>query len=221
MLTLKINFYLILFLSLSMNHCQRLLEAASKVIEPEENRDPLSNIDACINGGGYLTINNKYCFNNVSIFNQKKYQINNFAKNINEDFTIQFSEDSNYGDETNFRLFYGLTNEGRYLFKNESSYSNEFNINIDEDTFYDNDFYYINPIKDSKNLFVNIKNTPNKKYQYLFSINSYNSMVELYDLNKDNNNYIIWSFHKFFKLDPDDYFFPFDYELFEIKDRNE
>jgi len=198
MLTLKINFYPILFLSLSMNHCQRLLEVASKVIEPEENRDPLSNIDACINGGGYLTISNKYCFNNVSIFNQKKYQINNFAKNINEDFTIQFSEDSNYGDETNFRLFHGLTNEGRYLFKNESSYSNEFNINIDEDTFYDNDFYYINPIKDSKNLFVNIKNTPNKKYQYLFSINSYNSMVELYDLNKDNNNYIIWSFHKFF-----------------------
>ena len=169
MLKLKINFYLILFLLLSMNHCQRLLEVASKVIEPEEIRDPLSNIDACIIDRDYLTISNRYCFNSVSIFNQKKYQINNFAKNINEDFTIQLSEYSNYGDETNFRLFYGLTNEGRYLFKNESSYSNEFNINIDEDTFYDNDFYYINPIKDSKNLFVNIKNTPNKKYQYLFS----------------------------------------------------
>ena len=46
-------------------------------------------------------------------------------------------------------------------------------------------------------------------------------MVELYDLNKDNNNCVVWSFHKFFKLDPDDYFFTFDYELFEIKDRNE
>ena len=46
-------------------------------------------------------------------------------------------------------------------------------------------------------------------------------MVELFDLNNDNNNYFIWSFHKFFKLDPDDYFFPFDYELFEIKERDE
>ena len=46
-------------------------------------------------------------------------------------------------------------------------------------------------------------------------------MVELYDLNNDDNNYIIWSFHEFFKLNPDDYFFLFDYELFEIKDRNE
>ena len=40
-------------------------------------------------------------------------------------------------------------------------------------------------------------------------------MVELYDLNSDNNNYILWSFHKFFKLDPDEYFFPFDYEVLQ------
>ena len=46
-------------------------------------------------------------------------------------------------------------------------------------------------------------------------------MVELYDLNNDNNNYIIWSFHKFFNIDSDDYYFSFDYELFEIKDRAE
>ena len=46
-------------------------------------------------------------------------------------------------------------------------------------------------------------------------------MVELYDLNNGNNNYLIWSFHKFFKIDPDDYLFHFDYELFEIKERAE
>ena len=218
MLTFKINFYLILFLLLSMSHCQRLLGELPNVINPEENREPFFNIDACINNRDYLTISNRDCFNNISIFNQKKYQINNFAKNLNEDFTIQFSENSNYDELSSFRLFYGLTNKGRYLFKNESSYSNEFNINIDEDTFYDNEFYWTNPIENSKNLFVSLRNKENK---YLFSINSYNSMVELYDLNNDNNNYIIWSFHEFFKLNPDDYFFLFDYELFEIKDRNE
>ena len=91
MLKLKINFYPILFLSLSISYCQRLLEEA-----PEEIHDPFSNINVCINDDDYLTLSNKYCFNNVSIFNQKKYQINNFAKNINEDFLIQFSEYSNY-----------------------------------------------------------------------------------------------------------------------------
>ena len=49
MLSLKINFYLILFLSLSISYCQRLLDEA-----PEEIHDPFSNINACINDGDYL-----------------------------------------------------------------------------------------------------------------------------------------------------------------------
>ena len=48
MLSLKINFYLFLFLSLSMSHCQRLLEEA-----PEEIHDPFSNINVCVNDGDY------------------------------------------------------------------------------------------------------------------------------------------------------------------------
>ena len=36
-------------------------------------------------------INNEDDFNNILKFNQKQYQINNFAKNENEDFIIQFS----------------------------------------------------------------------------------------------------------------------------------
>ena len=128
------NFYLILLLSLAM-------------IKSEETRDPFVHVYSCKNDGYYLS--NENCFNNKISFDQKKYQINNFAKKENEDLVLQISEQTKYG--TTSRLFYGLTNEGRYLFKNESSYSNEFNINIDEDSFYDNDFYYINPIKDSKN----------------------------------------------------------------------
>ena len=201
----SLNFYLILLLSFLM-------------IKSQSTRDPFANLESCLDEP-YLS--NEYCFNTNIFFDSKIYQINNFAKNENGDLMLQISEQTKYGIKSTSRLFYGLTNEGKYLFKNESSYSNEFNINIDEDTFDNNDFYHINPIKDSKNLFVTIKNTPNKENKYLFSINSYNSMVELYDLNNDNNNYIIWSFHKFFNLNSDHYNFPFDYELFEIKDRNE
>ena len=74
-------------------------------------------------------------------------------------------------------------------------------------------------MQDSKNLFISFKN--DKKNQYLFSINSYNSMVELYDLNNDNNNYQVWNFNKFFNLNEDDYFYPFEFELFELKGKSE
>ena len=46
-------------------------------------------------------------------------------------------------------------------------------------------------------------------------------MVELYDLNNDNNKYQIWSFNKFFNLDEDDYYFPLEYKLFELKEKSE
>ena len=199
------HFYIILFLSFSMNYCQF--------------GDQFSNIDSCFEEEEKLFLNNTICFNNILKFDQKKYQLNNFAKNENDDILIQFSEYKKDDKLSSSRLFYGLSKDGRYFFSNKSSYSIEFNVDIDEETFCENEFYYINEIKNSKSLFVSI--TPNKGNQYLFNINSYNSMVELFDLNNDNNNYFIWSFHKFFKLDPDDYFFPFDYELFEIKERLE
>ena len=46
-------------------------------------------------------------------------------------------------------------------------------------------------------------------------------MVELYDLNNDNTDYLVWNFNKFFNLDENDYIFVFDYELFEIKGMSE
>ena len=75
-------------------------------------------------------------------------------------------------------------------------------------------------IQDSKSLFISIKNN-SRGNPYLFSINSYNSIVELYDLNNDNNNYHALSFHEFFHLDENDYFLPFKYELFDLKEKSE
>ena len=96
----------------------------------------------------------------------------------------------------------------------------EFNIKIEEEFLENSDFLNLYKIQDSKSLFVSIKNI-NKKNQYLFSINSYDSMVELYDLNNNDNNYFVWSFNKFFNLDENDYYFPFEFELFELKDKSE
>ena len=210
------QFLFILYLSFLITdsiHCQ------SEGTESDEIQDILNSIYACTN---YIpTINEKECLNNIFLFEQKEYQLNSFTKNKAEDILIQYSEKIDYGETTSSRLFFGLTKDGDELFSNKTSHFNEFNIDIDEETIYENEFYYLKAIQDSKSIFVSLKNDRNKGNQYLFSINSYYSMVELYDFNNDKNNHLVWNFDKFFKLDSDDYYFPFQYELFELKDTSE
>ena len=112
---------------------------------------------------------------NIIIFNHKKFKSGNFATNKNGELFIEYySEDDN--DIPASRLFYVRQKNGRELFLNESSSTQEINIGLDEtiDIF---GYNYFN-IYDSKNLFVTIKNELNKENQYLFSINSYDSMVK-------------------------------------------
>ena len=99
------------------------------------------------------------CLKNKLIFEHKAYQAHNFAMNKKGDLVIEFTE---YKEDelSSSRLFYGLTNQGRYFFSNETSYTYESNINIDNDDFWDygyNDEYYyyeyFNMYKTS-NLFV-------------------------------------------------------------------
>ena len=104
--------------------------------------------------------------------------------NKNGDLFIEYYSEENFYDIPNSILFYGLTKDGRCYFSNESSYTLEKNIERDEIkdiTGFSN--YY--RIYDSKNLFVATKNDYNTKNQYLFSINSYNSIVELHNFNND------------------------------------
>ena len=177
-----INFHIILFISLSF---------LKFIISQDEIREVNSERGL----GGYSPsfeekdINDKECFNNILRFTQKNYLLNNIGSNKNGDFLIQYNEYMNYEGLNSSRFFYGSTKNGQYFFPNNSSFSNEFNINIDEDIFEDSYFSNIFWIEESKNLFVSIKNDINKKNQYLFNINAYNSLVELYDLN--NNNYLI------------------------------
>jgi len=170
------------------------------------------------------SLDNIQCFDNIIKFDHKNYQTSNFAKNKNGDLIIEFSEDNEISSS---RLFYGLTNDGRYYFKNQSSYTYE--LNIDNDILEDFGYFYFDLNYKTTNLFVSIKNDPNKGNQYLFSINSYYSIVELHDFNNNandnnifnnNSNHYIWSFNNFFNLNEDDYIFPYEYSLFELPKEN-
>ena len=198
-----ISFYMLLFIF------------SPKYINCEENPEDFS-ISRC---DAYMdnSITDEYCFNYPLIFQNKNYMVNHFAKNKNGDFVVEFTEYTEYAEFSTSRIFYGLTKNGQYFFSNESSFTREYNIDIDEETFYENDFINLDGKYNSKNLFVTISNAANKGKQYLFSINSYNSMVELHDLNDNNNKYYFWSFHKFFQIDEDEYLWPYEYEIFELK----
>ena len=51
--------------------------------------------------------------------------------------------------------------------------------NLDEDCDYNRRY-------ESKNIFISLKDDINKVNQYLFSVSSYKTLTELYDLNNDN-----------------------------------
>jgi hypothetical protein len=164
-----------------------------------------------------MSLKNKDCFNNVIKFKHKKYLSNNFALSSNGDFITEFTEYTKYDELSYSRLFYGFTKEGRYFLSNQSSFTDEKNIDIDENEYNENELFYHHAMYNSKNFFVTMKNEPTKKNQYLFGINAYNSMVELHDLNKTDNNYHIWSLKKFFNLNENEYYWPYEFELFELK----
>ena len=58
----------------------------------------------------------------------------------------------------------------------------------------------------------------NKTKQYLFSMSSYKSATELFDLENDNITYYAWNTINFFGFDKQ--IFSYEYSLFEIEDTN-
>ena len=152
---------------------------------------------------------------NIITFDHMKFNAGTINKN--GDLFIEYYSEENFYDIPNSILFYGLTKDGRCYFSNESSYTLEKNIERDEIkdiTGFSN--YY--RIYDSKNLFVTTKNDYNTENQYLFSINSYNSIVELHNFNNDKDKaHYIWDFKKFFNLKDDENNFPYERELYELK----
>ena len=152
---------------------------------------------------------------NIIIFNHTK--LNAGSMNKNGDLIIEYYSEENYYEIPNSILFYGLSKNGRYCFSDESSYTQEKNIDIDE-IIDISGYYNIYEIYDSKNLFVSLKNDFNREDQYLFSINSYNSIVELHNFNNNTaKNRYIWDFNDFFNLEEDAITFAYERELYELK----
>ena len=167
-------------------------------------------------------LNNGECFNNVIKFDNKKYRANNFATNKKGDLLLELTElkEDNNNEFSSSRLFYGITKGGYPFFKNNTSFTSEIQINKSKELFDDNNCTNLNNINNSINLFISLENDLNK--EYLFSINSHNCMVELFDINEDNNNimYYLWNFQQFFNLNSS-YYLSFNYDLFELGEKNE
>ena len=70
-------------------------------------------------------------YDHIITFDHSKFKAGNFAKNKNGELFIEYySEDDN--DMSTSRLFYGRQKNGRELFFNESSNTQEINIGLDE-----------------------------------------------------------------------------------------
>ena len=107
--------------------------------------------------------NSPYDVENIIEFNHKKFKAGNFATNKNGELFIEYYSEEDR-DKPASRLFYGRTKNGRELFFNESSFTQELDIGLDE-TEDISQYYNYFKIYNSKNLFATIKNEPNKENQ--------------------------------------------------------
>ena len=118
-------------------------------------------------------INNNNCFNEVLFFDleNKYYRAGHFATNKNGDMVIEYSFD-------NYRLFYGLKKDGKKFFPETIK-----EIEITPRNISASLARY-----ESVNKFVSLENDTNKEKEYLLSISSYKTILELHDLEKDEYN---------------------------------
>ena len=185
---------------------------------PQQNRNLLTKINIYIINFlillNLISINISFTFfdeENIITFDHKKFKAGNFATNKNGELFIEY-----YSEDDNTRLFYGRQKNGLELFSEQSSSTQEINIGLEKiiDVFGYNYF----DIYNSKNLFVTIRNDFNEENQYLFSINSYDYIVELHKFtNNINTDLYLWNFNDFFHLSENEYEFPYEIMLFELK----
>ena len=125
----------------------------------------------------------KYCFTNLIVLGEKNNHYINLKSNINNDFIIQIS---NYNG-TNERIFYGLKNNGRYLFKanNQEIFPYmKFDI-IGEETEYEKKF-------DGESAFIQLSNSDssNNEEECFINIGKGDQYTELFDFEEKEYNYI-------------------------------
>ena len=137
------------------------------------------NSEACHSGS---IISDNQCFNNVIYFDKenKYYRASHFALNTKGDLIIEYSYNTS-------RLFYGLKKDGKYYFPEVTKEIEIISNNIN---------YTSLGRYESVNSFISLKDDINKEKEYLLSISSYITILELHDF--ENNNYEIFESVKFF-----------------------
>ena len=153
-------------------------------------------------------LTNIICFNGIIPFNHNKWRAGHGSINNYGDLILEFSLDY----ESDLKLFYGLKKNGRNYFGN-SVFKEIRQTNCQEasDTCTYKGRYA------SENLFVSLSSDIPTTKQYLFSMSSGNSLVELIDI-ENNLNYFAWSSTNFFNLDQP--IFSYKLSLFEIDNSN-
>ena len=145
--------------------------------------------------------------NSVITLNHYTWRAGNAATNKNGDFIIEYSLNP---AESQSRLFYGLKKDGRLYFPNAPFFKEISSITCSDcGDSYKGRFF-------SLNLFVSLIGDATAK-QYLFSMSSDNSVVELIDIENDFTHFA-WKTTNFFSIsNPIN---SYQYSLFEIGDTN-
>ena len=152
-----------------------------------------------------MNLTNEDCFNHIIKFNHERWRAGHALINNNGDLIVEFSLDY----QSDSRLFYGLKKNGRNYFR--ESVFKEIKETLCEDTCENKGRF------ESTNLLVSSYADSMKSKQYLFSMSSGNSLVELIDI-ENNLEYFAWSSTSFFNLDKP--IFSFKFSLFEIDNSN-
>ena len=144
-------------------------------------------------------IENNKCLNEIKIFKfeDKHYRAGHFATNTNGDMIIEYSFEP-------FRLFYGLKKDGREYYPDGIK-----EIKILNDTIFSERLGRYESI----NSFVSIINDIKKEKEYLLSISSYKTILELYDI--ENGDYKIKDSVDFFNKDNG--IFSYIFQILETK----
>ena len=117
-------------------------------------------------------LENSQCFNNIIIIDSSFYRAGHFAKNKNGDIVAEYSTDKD--GLAHQRLFYCINKSGKYFYKEKDIVPINYNGHTYEGRY------------ESTNLFVAIYSDVNKTKEYLMSLSSYKTLIEIYDI--ENNN---------------------------------
>ena len=166
-------------------------------------------LSICSSCSSPLSIDVTECFNDVLKFDSKQYRAGHFVTYKNKDMIVEFSDDVENDPNKEYgysRLFYGLKENGRYYFPNESPIWEIENIGkVDQ----------ARGRYESLNQLVVTENDNERKNEFLYSTSSYDSLTELHMI--ENQTYIYDKTSNFMGKS----IFSFQYSMVEVnKDNN-